>query len=60
MKLPADVKNCSSIEVPGWGYYEEDIYHQLFSTEEFFKDELELLEKVNAMSGERMFEPLDL
>lgn len=60
MKLPADVENCSAIEFLGWDYCEEEIFCELFSIEEFLKDESNLLEEVNVVCSEQKFKPLDL
>ena len=39
MKFSADDESCNVIESLGWDYCEEEVYHELFSLEEFFKEE---------------------
>ena len=48
--------------IPRVGYFEEEVFTDLFSPEEFFEEEDPdyALEKVNAVSSISMFEPLDM
>lgn len=62
MKISADNEKNSMIESLGWDYCEEEAYHELYNTEEFFEDEdpSYILEEVNVVSGKKKFEFLDL
>ncbi|TYJ99671.1 Retrovirus-related Pol polyprotein from transposon 17.6 [Cucumis melo var. makuwa] len=62
MKISADNEKNRMIESLGWDYCEEEAYHELYNTEEFFEDEdpSYILEEVNVVSGKKKFEFLDL
>ncbi|KAA0032353.1 uncharacterized protein E5676_scaffold340G00160 [Cucumis melo var. makuwa] len=59
MKFYSYTENCNAIESLGWDYCEEEVYVELFSLEEFFKEDdvNYILEEVNVVSGARKFEP---
>ncbi|KAA0038053.1 uncharacterized protein E5676_scaffold237G001390 [Cucumis melo var. makuwa] len=61
-EFPTDDETYSAIESLRWDYCEEEVYHELFNTEEFFEEEdlSYILKEVNIVSGERNFESLDL